>query len=128
MRARNELRGLLLFATLAISALISTSVAQADGMRCGTKLISDGDTAYQVQTRCGKPDQITQRTEKRTVSRWVEVPCSTGRCGTLIQDTIDVQVEEWLYDFGPQQLIRTVVFEAGHLIRVVTGGYGIKES
>lgn len=105
--------------------------AHADGLRCGTKLLSDGDSMYEVRNHCGAPEQAVQRTELRTVSRWVDGPCTYPgqvRCGGFVQYTVEVQVDEWLYDFGPHQLIRNVVFESGRLIRVTTGGYGQKQS
>jgi hypothetical protein len=122
MRARTLVYGLLL-------SLALTGSAAADGMRCGTRLVSDGDTTYQVRNLCGAPDQAVQRTELRTVSQWVDGPClyrGQVRCGSMVQYTVQVQVDEWLYDFGPHQLLRTLVFEDGRLIRLVTGGYGQK--
>jgi hypothetical protein len=104
--------------------------AHADGMRCGTKLVSDGDSPYQVRNICGAPDQAQTRVELRTINQWVDGPClyrGQVRCGQMVQYTIQVQVDEWLYDFGTTQLIRNLVFENGRLIRLYTGGYGVKE-
>lgn len=105
--------------------------AYADGMRCGTKLVSDGDSPYQVRNVCGNPDQAVSRVELRTVSQWVDGPClyrGQVRCGQMVQYTIQVQVDEWLYDFGPTQFIRNLVFEDGRLIRLYTGAYGQKQT
>lgn len=37
-----------------------------------------------------------------------------------------VERDEWRYDFGPDQLVRTLRFRSGRLVEVVTGGYGGK--
>lgn len=112
-----------------LSSLLGDAPAHADGTRCGSKLISDGDTMYEVRNVCGAPDQAVMRIEQRTVSRWVDGPClyrGQVRCGNMVQYTVDVQVDEWLYDFGTTQLLRNMVFESGRLVRVYTGGYGQK--
>jgi hypothetical protein len=41
---------------------------------------------------------------------------------------VQVTIDEWLYDFGPSVLVKTLTFEQGRLLRVETGGYGTKES
>jgi hypothetical protein len=117
--------------SLVTSLLSLAGSAHADGMRCGTKLVSDGDSPYQVRSLCGAPDQAQQRTELRTINQWVDGPClyrGQVRCGQVVQYTIQVQVDEWLYDFGPHELIRNLVFENGHLIRLYTGSYGVKQT
>ena len=110
---------------------LATSTALAD-MRCEGKLVSEGDTQYEVRSRCGSPDQSTQRVEQRMVRRWVSAPCQrlpTGQvqCGYLEEQIVQVTVEEWLYDLGPHSLIRFLTFEQGRLVRVTTGSYGVKQ-
>jgi hypothetical protein len=114
-----------------LGSLSLAGSAHADGMRCGTKLVSDGDTPYEVRNICGSPDQALQRTELRTVNHWVDGPCQSRgqvRCGQMVQYTVEVQIDEWLYDFGPTQFIRNLVFENGRLIRLYTGSYGVKQT
>ncbi len=122
MRAKTAGSGLLLWLSLA-------GLAHADGMYCGNKLVSDGDSPYAVRNLCGTPDQAVQRTELRTVQQWVDGPClyrGQVRCGQMVQYTVEVHIDEWLYDFGTNQLIRNLVFENGRLVRLYTGGYGQK--
>ncbi|MEY4512141.1 MAG: hypothetical protein RLZZ450_4263 [Pseudomonadota bacterium] len=120
---------------LGLTALgaVYTPPAQADGMRCGNRLISDGDLMYEVKNVCGVPDQATQRTERRIVSRVVQSTCYDPRgqaylCTTVVQEAIEVLLDEWYYDFGRSVLVRTVTFEGGRLVRVVTGSYGTKDT
>ena len=104
------------------------SSAHADGMRCGTKLVSDGDSTFEVRRTCGDPDAADRRTEYRTVRDWIATPCvqvnGHMRCGFVVERTVEVTLDQWIYDFGPHQFVRYLVFEQGRLLRVETGGYG----
>jgi hypothetical protein len=106
--------------------LTASTPALADGMRCGTRLVSDGDTLYEVHDRCGEPQFKMKRMELRTVRTWLSTPCVTPatQCGRMIERTVEVQVDEWTYDLGPTQFVRYVTFEDGRLLRIVTGDYG----
>jgi Protein of unknown function (DUF2845) len=111
-------------ATLGIA--FSAGDAAAEGMRCGNRLVSKGDTTYVVRSRCGEPNDATRRVETRTERRRVRVPCGRGdvRCDRVQEVTIDVVIDEWVYDFGPQQFVRYVTFLDGRLYKVDTGSYG----
>src|SRR5688572_17246274 len=65
--------------------LVGTEAA-ADGMRCGTRLVSSGDSTYAVRSRCGDPQDATRRVETRTERRRVRVPC--GRNGEAQCDRV----------------------------------------
>lgn len=111
------------------AALCVVRTAHADALRCGQQLVSSGDTAYEVQSTCGNPDDRQQHSEWRTARHVVRVPCrngTTGICTQVIERTVEVQVERWTYDFGKQRLLRYLTFEQGTLIRVESGGYGGK--
>jgi hypothetical protein len=121
--------------SLSMAALgaVPASPARADGMRCGNRLVSDGDAMYEVKNVCGAPDQASQRTERRIVSRVVQSTCFDARgqpylCTTVVQEAIEVLLDEWYYDFGRSALVRTVTFESGRLVRIVTGSYGTKDT
>ena len=114
--------------TLATFGLMGVSaVAHADGsLRCKTRLISPGAAAYEVRTVCGTPDDVQTRTESRSVRRAVSVPCATGYCSSLVDETITVNIEEWTYDFGPRRFLQYLTFESGKLVHVRSGNYGKK--
>jgi hypothetical protein len=101
--------------------------AHANGMRCNSKLVDRGDTTYEVKSLCGPPDDARQRIERRSVRRLVEVPCGTGRCPIVVEEMVEVAVDEWLYDFGPQRFIQHLTFEQGKLVDVQSGKYGTKQ-
>ena len=119
-------------ACLLALCFLSGPVARADGdgMRCGTKLVSSGDSLYEVRDRCGDPDATAQRVETRIARNWVSFPCyresNAIRCGSWVEQIVQITIDEWTYDFGKSNLIRHLTFEQGKLQRVATGGYGNK--
>ena len=119
--------GVLVAGSLGVSGLAGT--ARADGMRCQNRLVQSGATKYDVQALCGAPDATEQRSEKRAVRRQVNMRCADGIswCTGYIEDTVEVPVEEWTYDFGTQRFLQYLTFENGKLLRVRSGGYGHKQ-
>lgn len=104
---------------LAVLLLVAASVAQADSFKCGTAVVSSGDTRDQVSAKCGNPSNIERSTAFVPSVAWVNgVPVSAGN--TLIE----VPVELWLYNFGPAQLMRRVRFESGRVVAIEILGYG----
>jgi hypothetical protein len=113
---------------LLLLAFATSATARADnGFRCRTgRLVSLGDRMHEVQSRCGEPDAVSTRVEKRKVkhryTRWV----GQVQESVVEEVEVDVPLDEWTYDLGPQSFIRYVLFENGTVIDVVTGGYGRK--
>ncbi|HEX6241437.1 MAG TPA: DUF2845 domain-containing protein [Polyangiales bacterium] len=108
----------------------SASGAAADTVRCGRKLAVEGDTLYDVRSRCGEPDGQTHRVELRTERAWVQGSCDgkeQTQCGRMVERTIEVVIDEWTYDFGPTQFVQHLYFEQGRLLRVVPGQRGTKK-
>jgi hypothetical protein len=102
--------------------------AAAEGMRCSNRLVSKGDSTYVVRSRCGEPRDATRRVETRTERRRVRVPCGGGVLCDRVQEVVfDVVIDEWVYDFGPQQFVRYVTFVDGKLYKVATGSYGTNQ-
>ncbi len=118
--------------TLAILVLLgglaTPALARADsGFRCKTgRLVSLGDRAGEVVDRCGEPDSVSQRVERRTIKhrfvRWVGNVQET----VVEEQEIEVPIEELTYDLGRQALVRYVSFENGYVTHVATGKYGTK--
>jgi hypothetical protein len=107
-------------------------VAHADGMYCGSRIVSRGDSLFQVRSTCGEPDDAQHRVETRTVRTRARVPCArtesaSGKCSTEVERSTDVVIDEWTYDLGRQKLIRLLTFVDGKLHRVETGGYGTRD-
>jgi hypothetical protein len=115
-----------------VALAVTASEAQADGMRCGRRLVSSGDSLYRVRSVCGEPDDAQRRVVTQTERRRVRVPCgerrTESRCERTEEYSRDVVVDEWTYDFGEQRFIRYLTFVDGRLESVSTGSYGSSNS
>lgn len=111
---------------LAAMVLFYLFSSPAYAVRCGTSVISEGDTKYRVLKRCGEPTHIEEWTEEH-IQRSYRQPLYrhrdyfTYRTPFLVKE--NVTVEEWLYDTGSERLIRRFTFENGVLVRIRTGNY-----
>lgn len=115
-----------------LTALIFGSLtprAEADSMRCGSKLVVDGDSLHEVRSRCGEPDTQLRRMEQRTLRQWISGPCRSQdprSCGQMVERTVEVVIDEWTYDFGPHRFVQHLTFEQGTLRTIVSGARGSK--
>jgi len=130
MNGGSILRGFYALAVLAATGLASAP-ARADGMQCGERLVTSGDTLYKVRSTCGDPDDARHRVEYRTVRVRVPGPCleenGRRRCERETEQTIEVVIDEWVYDFGKNRFVEYLYFEQGNLVRVSEGSYGHKD-
>jgi hypothetical protein len=95
------------------------------GFRCpGGRLVSTGDPMYEVREKCGEPDAVLQRTEKRKIKVRVRRGGPADREEITEEREIEVLVDEWTYDFGSDRFIRYVAFENARVVGVTTGWYG----
>jgi len=116
----------------ACAALLTTATAWGDGLQCGRNIVSHGDSLMAVKNACGTPDFTDRRIEVRTERRHVAGPCFKERgqlrCGRTEEHSVEITIDEWVYDFGPRRFVESLTFEQGKLVRVVSGAYGKKEA
>ena len=115
----------------ALAGLSVSSSARADSLACDGRIVSTGDSRYDVKSICGEPDDASQRVEYRTVRGRVSGPCARDRSGKLRcqnsrEEVVEVVVDEWIYDFGRNRFVEYLTFEQGHLLSVREGSYGHK--
>jgi hypothetical protein len=98
--------------------------------RCGTELVSEGDTKFEVLHKCGDPDYVESWEEDRLqkdfgLRREYD---SNNRRYTWSREPFlvneKVRIEEWTYNLGPTQFIRYLRFENGILTKISTGDKG----
>jgi len=106
-------------AVIVVLGLLAASPAFAS-MRCGSKIIDEGVTRSEVAAKCGEPSEVVNL---RSVFRR-PVVWTNGRPYFVGEDFIEVPIEAWIYNFGPNKLMRRVVFEAGVVVDIETLGYG----
>ena len=110
-----------MIALLAVVALASPA-ATADSMRCGSKLIRDGDPRDAVVAKCGQPSDVQTRTVLRRPYYDFD-----GRIVYYGDGLVEVPVEIWTYNFGPYKLMRRVRIVDGLVDEIETLGYGYHE-
>lgn len=115
---------------VAVAAMLLPFSAQA--MRCGTVLITKGDVQAKVVRYCGEPVQTQERYALRSGFYARSGLVYNGTSGSSKQryypyGRYEVLVEEWVFNFGPNKLMRQVTFENGVVVDVETLGYGYHE-
>lgn len=112
----------LYIALAAVAAALAAPAAAGDGMRCGSRLIRSGDARSEVRAYCGEPDDVQTRTILRRPVFDVQ-----GRRVFFGDGLIEIPVETWTYNFGPNKLMRRVRFVDGLVDEVETLGYGYND-
>jgi hypothetical protein len=105
---------------VAVLVLGLFAASPAFAFRCGTRIVAEGDTQSEVLAKCGEPaDVVRQRSVFRRPMIWAD-----GRPYYVGRDYIEVPVESWIYNLGPNKLMRRVRFEDGIVAEIETLGYG----
>ncbi len=87
---------------VALLSLLPLAHAQADSLRCGSRLVSTGDSSADVLARCGEPRSRDSLGYREVVGEW-------GK-------RYEVEVQEWVY--GPWNgMLYFVRFEGNRLER-----------
>jgi hypothetical protein len=105
----------------ALAALLLTLAvpASADGMRCGSRLVTTGDPRAKVRQFCGEPTDVQTRAILRRPTFNVG-----GRIYSYGDGFVEVPVEIWIYNLGPYKLMRQIRFVDGRVEDIETLGYG----
>ncbi len=97
-----------------VALVLMPEVALADSMRCGNRLVKDGDTMEKVLEVCGEP-----ATKERT---WIQRAPQYELGGQYYSfpGTEDVPVDRWTYDLGSNKFLQQVRFIDGIVDSIVT--------
>ena len=88
-------------------------------LRCGYALIQTGDTKGSVISNCGKPDNKSQRKVTTELYRRI---FGTHKIKTYGKKT--VLIDEWTYNFGPNDFVYVLSFDGDTLITIKHTGRG----
>ncbi len=88
------------------------SPLESQAFRCKNKLVSEGDTKYDVLMKCGEPTQK----DMEQITRWTYIGYQF------------IIVEIWLYNLGPRRLIQIIEFQSNRVVNIRTGGYGYRKN
>ncbi len=106
---------------LLLSLFFCSTSPSAFAFFCGTHSVMEGQSMYQIQEWCGRPGWQNSRTA--SISRPV---FNRNWVGPPSYETIQVQVDEWVYDMGSTRSMQKLVFQDGVLVSILSLGYGGK--
>ncbi len=109
---------------LATALLAGVGPAAAeDSMRCGSKLVSQGDGKDKVRTLCGEPTSVDFQGVIRRAPRY-QYGYGFNRYEYSGPGVVEMPVEVWTYNFGTSKLLRKLRFVGAELEEIRTDGYG----
>lgn len=104
---------------LLMFALVLLGIDAAYALRCGNRLISEGDSTAKVLAECGQPTLVEQREELvPIINRHPHLRRGYN------YDYIVVPYEAWTYNFGPQRFMQRLRIRNGRVTRIESLGYG----
>jgi hypothetical protein len=123
-------KNILTFIFSLIILIILTTAGPSFAFRCGTSVISTGDTKPKVLQNCGEPDYVDSWEEVRISKNYSStirpeprsLPYGHDREPFLVKEYVTIDV--WTYNLGSTSLIRYLTFEKGILREITTGDRG----
>ncbi len=106
-------RFILLLCVVALSSPVWAD--QRESLICRGGLVTIGDTVGEVVSKCGEPTYSSSRNDKR-----IEADSRYSQDRTVTT----IRVDDWIYNFGPNQFQYQVIFENGRVARFESLGYG----
>ncbi len=90
-----------------------------DSFYCGSRVVTTGLSDAEVRAACGEPDELSRERILRRPTVWRQ-----GRPIVVGSEEVEVPVERWRYDFGPNRLKVALRVEDGVLAEIRSLGYG----
>ena len=114
---------ILTLAILICGSLVQPASAE-DTMRCGSRIVSTGDGKDKIRSLCGEPTDVAfvGVIGRRAIpgypngdsyDQWYYGPA-----------WVEMPVEIWTYNFGPNKLLRKLRFIGDELVEIRTDGHG----
>ena len=98
-----------------IGLLLLGATSTAHALRCGNRLVTDGDFDFQVRARCGNP-------------YWVEDHFQMIVAGDdRVEVSEPVEYSAWYFNFGANRLLMRLLFRDGRLVREDALDRGVSE-
>jgi len=115
---------------MALAVLLSGNglFASSEAMRCGSRLVSEGDPRDKLLNECGPPSNV-EAWDEEAYQYFDRPPPSSQyrefeRYGNSYRVRAYIRVEVWTYNYGPSRFIDYVRLENGIVRRIYSGGYG----
>lgn len=104
-------------AAIVLLMLLSTKVHSDNSISCNNRIVGRGDHVSEVYAACGEPAWKDRHEDLITVAPRNDDTRSLAH-------HIAITREDWVYNDGPNRLLRILTFEEGRLVRIESGGYG----
>jgi Protein of unknown function (DUF2845) len=120
---------------LIIQSILTFTDARATGLRCGVRLITEGDFKTRVLAECGEPDHVEVWEEER-VYGFHSHPSYYGIYEDYERWRTDdgydrpyrikklVIIEKWTYNHGPSRFMDHLRLENGIVVDITSSRYG----
>jgi hypothetical protein len=92
-------------------------------LRCGTGLVTEGDSKSQVLATCGKPtskEKSCENSQQYTTTNKYGKVKKVKKCGQ--------KLETWFYNCGDNDFIYKLIFDDGKIINITTESRGSGKS
>lgn len=89
-----------------LSLCVAASLARAETLRCGSRLVAPGVTATEVLAKCGQPTSVT------VIKEPIRARNAQGGGTRIVGET---HVEIWRYERGSREFPALLRFEEGVL-------------
>lgn len=98
-------------------------------MRCGSKVISVGDSKAEILLKCGEP-MLKESVGTKEESRRIDIPLTSEPSGETDdadpavirnKESVTKTVDHWTYNQGSGKLLKILVFEGSELVEIATG-------
>ena len=126
MRVAFRVAIMILFLWYSLNSVIP---AFGSALRCGVRLITEGDYKSKVLAECGEPQYIEVWEEERIYRyypwsgyKYYQHGDHRYRKPRFARE--HVLVEEWTYNHGPHRFMDHVRFENGRVKEIISGEYG----
>jgi hypothetical protein len=107
--------------SIIFTALLATSThapgfaTETGTMMCKGGIVSTGDSAGEVISKCGQPASTSQREQKSVVE---------GTKVTGDRTITTITIDDWIFNFGPNQFQYQLTLHNGRVARIESLGYG----
>ena len=111
------------------------SNARVSSLRCGVRLITEGDDKARVLAECGEPDHVEIWEEER-VYGFRHHPSYYGHYDNYEYERPPYRyakpyrikkliiIEKWTYNHGPSRFVNYLRLENGIAVDIISGDYG----
>ena len=104
-----------LLALIVLATPIPGFATETGSLSCNGGIVSLGATTGEVISKCGQPTSSAQREDRRVTG---------GPRGSGDRTITSVTVNDWTYNFGPNQFQYRLLFENGRVARIESLDYG----